>query len=426
MTGPSLPRRRLLSALGAGTVGIGALGLGALGLAGCTRTGRGPDPSAAGSPPAGPSAAGAPTPPPITGPAVDPTPELLDHPAEVVEPGTLRLPLEMTVMIVVAPGWTGAPQQLDGIFLGHRTVEDAVHHTAVHEDGRLLWTAARPLGAEATVLTRGPDGAALAVLADRDEGGSTTLTALDLRTARTVWGPVPVPAQPLGPGLLVTGADGGSRTLLDPATGEVAHSESQPAGIRLLAEHLGTALLLDGTELIAHDLARAEDRWRLSLPAGLDPATAALRAPLDTTTDLAVLASGATGVLLDLARGTVRAEDVTAAAHDHAMDCTVVVSGTTVRGLASDGTEQWRHRDPEQLVLRSAGERLAYAQRPEEGSLVVLDTGQGRMVDPYDVDLTGPLAVPELFSAEAATSAHVERDRYLVTTTLDEGYGLRG
>ena len=80
----------------------------------------------------------------------------------------------------------------------------------------------------------------------------------------------------------------------------------------------------------------------------------------------------------------------------------------------------------EMLVLITAGERLAYAQRPEEGTLVVLDTARGRMVNPYDVDLDGPLAVPELFSADAATSVHVEGVRYLVTTVLDEGYGLRG
>ena len=76
-------------------------------------------------------------------------------------------------------------------------------------------------------------------------------------------------------------------------------------------------------------------------------------------------------------------------------------------------------------MLIAAGERLAYAQRPEEGTLVVLDTSQGQMVNPYDVDLEGPLAVPELFSADAATSVHVEDTRYLVTTTLDEGYGMR-
>ena len=47
------------------------------------------------------------------------------------------------------------------------------------------------------------------------------------------------------------------------------------------------------------------------------------------------------------------------------------------------------------------------------------------MVHPYDADLTGPLAVPELFSADAATSVYIEDTRYLVTTTLDEEYGLR-
>ncbi|HLQ80688.1 MAG TPA: hypothetical protein VK122_06300 [Brachybacterium sp.] len=76
-------------------------------------------------------------------------------------------------------------------------------------------------------------------------------------------------------------------------------------------------------------------------------------------------------------------------------------------------------------MLITTGERLAYAQRPEQGTLVVLDTAQGRMVDPYDVDLEGPPAVSELFSADAATSVYVEGVRYLVATTLDEGYGLR-
>ena len=76
-------------------------------------------------------------------------------------------------------------------------------------------------------------------------------------------------------------------------------------------------------------------------------------------------------------------------------------------------------------MLLSAGERLAYAQRPKEGTLVVLDTSQGLLVNPFDADRSGPLAVPELFSADAATSVRIEQTRYLVTTTLDEAYGLR-
>ena len=132
------------------------------------------------------------------------------------------------------------------------------------------------------------------------------------------------------------------------------------------------------------------------------------------------------GILLDSSPTAESSPRVPgAAAHDHGLDVTVVADGATVRGLDQDGEERWRHRDPEQLAFLTAGERLAYAQRPEEGTLVALDTSQGLLVNPFDADLTGPLAVPELFSADAATSVYVETTRYLVTTTLDEAYGLR-
>lgn len=56
---------------------------------------------------------------------------------------------------------------------------------------------------------------------------------------------------------------------------------------------------------------------------------------------------------------------------------------------------------------------------------MVLDTNQGLMVQPYDVDRTGPLAVPEVFSAQTAAAVRIEERRILVTTRFDEGYGLR-
>src|SRR5699024_7303834 len=117
---------------------------------------------------------------------------------------------------------------------------------------------------------------------------------------------------------------------------------------------------------------------------------------------------GVAGAVIDLADGHVVAEDARAVARDHVLARTVVASGTTVRGLDDDGTEAWVHEDPEALQLVSAGERLAYALRPEEGTLVVLDTGRGLMVQPYDVDRTGPLAVPEVFSAQTAAAVRIE------------------
>ena len=401
----AVTRRGLLRALPVGAAG--AVGLGA--LAACE-----PD-----APESAPSGAEAPAVP------VDPAPALLGEQAIAVDPAELRLPLEMAVMIVVRPGWTAPPQQLDGIFLGHAEDGDALRFTAVDQDGTALWTAQRPLGHDAAVLTRDASARTVAVLADRTEAGETTLTGYRLRDAEQLWGPVTVPGPPVGPGLLVAAPDGTGRTALDAATGETVLAEAELDGSRLLAEHHGTLLLADGAELVARD--GEAERWRLPLPEALDASAFHVSGRIDPTSDLAVLVGpSGTDVLLDLAGGRLVAGDVTAAAHDHAMDTTVVVSGRTVRGLDAEGSVTWRHEDPEPLVLRSAGERLAYAQRPEEGTLVVLDTGQGQMVNPYDVDLEGPLAVPELFSADAAASVQVEETRYLVTTTLDEGYGRRG
>lgn len=402
----TVTRRGLLRALPVGATG--AVGLGV--LAAC-------EPDAPETTPTGSDAPAAP---------VDPTPALLDEQAPLVDPETLRLPLEMLVMLVVDPGWTAPPQQLDGIFLGHARDGDALRFTAVDQDGTALWTAQRPLGHETAVLTRDSAARTLAVLADRAETGETTLTAHRLRGAEQVWGPVAVPGPPVGPGLLVAAPDGTGRLALDGGSGETLLAEADLDGGRLLAEHDGTLLLTQGTELLARDGASGTERWRLPLPTTLDPSVLRIAGGIDPTTDLVVLVGPeGTGVLLDLPGGRILAEDVTAAVHDHAMDTTVVASGRTVRGLDAEGEETWRHEDPEPLVLLAAGERLAYAQRPEEGTLVVLETAQGRMVIPYDVDLDGPLAVPELFSVDAGTSVRVEQTRYLVTTTLDEGYGLR-
>ena len=112
----TVTRRSLLRALPVGAVGVTGLGA----LAACEPDAPGGAPSGA-----GPSAA-----------PVDPTPSLLGEQASAVDPATLRLPLEMLVMIVVRPGWTAPPQQLDGIFLGHAEDDDALRFTAVDQIGR--------------------------------------------------------------------------------------------------------------------------------------------------------------------------------------------------------------------------------------------------------------------------------------------------
>ncbi|MGO2311872.1 MAG: hypothetical protein ACTIOA_11590 [Brachybacterium tyrofermentans] len=399
--------------------------------------------------------------------AVDPEPTLIGEFADPVDPTTVRLPLEMGVMIVVDPGWTAMPQVLDGIFLGYEEGGDdaggadgedgangvggadggdRLRFTALDQDGTALWSAQRPLSCTGFALSRDADGRAVAVLTDRAaDGGAdpmTTATGYDLRTAETLWGPVAVPGPLVAPGLIFSAApesDDGARIALSAGTGEVLLTDDALDEGRLLAEHSGLVLHTEGAELVARDSGDGadgadgadgtdgSDRWRLDLPEGVDASTVRVAGPIDDSRQRAVLVDGAhSGVLVDLAEGRLLAEDVSAAAYDHGLDVTVVASGRLVRGLEEDGTEAWRHEDPEELVFLTAGERLAYAQRPEEGTLVVLDTSKGEMVQPYDADLTGLLAVPELFTEDAATSVHVEDTRYLVTTRLDEEYGMRG
>jgi len=372
-------------------------------------------------------------------PVEDPTPVLRGERAEVVAPETLRLPLEMTPMIVVDPGWAATPRQLDGIFLGYADDGAQLTYRAVDQDGTVLWDAARPRSCTGFVLTRGADDRPVAVLADLDPDSldTMTLTGYDLRTAEQLWGPLDAVGPLVGEGLVLASSQdapmgpGGPREVLSGADGGVLHREEEGQQVRLLAEHLGTVLQTAGDQLMALS-PEGEEQWSIPVPAGLDAAELRVRGRIDPATSIAVLtgADGADGdeghgVVLDLHDGTVVAEEATAAARDHVLETTVVAAGTLVRGLDSEGAEQWRHEDPEPLTLVSAGERLAYAQREQEGTLVVLDTGQGRMVNPYDVDLSGPLAVPEVFTAESAAAVRVEDSRYLVTSEFDPEFGLR-
>lgn len=348
----------------------------------------------------------------------------------------MRLPLEMTPMVVVDPGWSAAPLELDGIFLGYREEGTHLRFLAVDQDGTVLWRADRPLNCTGYVLTRGAQKAPIAVLADlaaptEDGISATTLTAYDLRTAAPLWGPVEAPGTQAAAGLVYSAptdqamGEGGPRTALSGVTGKILLSEEDLADGRILGEHLGSLVRTEGSELLASD-ADGEELWRSPLPAGVEADRARLLGTVDPTTSFAVIGDqDSPGAVIDLADGRVIAEGANAVARDHVLEITVVVSGTTVRGLEDDGTEKWTHEDPEQLQLLCAGERLAYAVRPEEGTLVVLDTNHGLMVQPYDIDQTGPLAIPQVFSADTAAAVRVDEQYLLVTTEFDENFGLR-
>ncbi|MGP5078666.1 outer membrane protein assembly factor BamB family protein [Brachybacterium alimentarium] len=395
-----------------------ALPLGLVVLAGC-------DPAA----PAG----GSKSPPHVD---VDPAPTVLGELATAVDVASLRLPLEMTPMIVVDPGWTATPLERDGIFLGYSDAGDRLRFRAVDQDGTVLWEAQRPLSCTGYSLSADADGRAVAVLADssvRDDGTfATSVTGYDLRTAEELWGPVDVPGPQAAQGLVYTAPEdspmGSSqpRTALVAGTGEVAVTEDELGDGRILAEHGGSIVRTDGAELVVASAATGEERWRTDLPRGVDAARAGIGPRIDPNTGYAVLAGGNDGgTVLDLADGAVIAEGADHVARDDVLDVTVLAAGKTLWGVEADGTEAWRHEDPEQLRFITAGERLAYALRDEEGTLVVIDTSQGKMVQPYDVDQEGPLGVPERFSADTAAAVDVSGTRYLVTTRFDEDFGTR-
>lgn len=367
---------------------------------------------------------------------LDPAPVLLDGSADPVDVTELRLPLEMTPMIVVDPGWTAAPVERDGIFLGYSDAEDQLRFRAVDQDGTLLWEALRPLSCTGHSLSAAADGTAIAVLADATGGGdaplATTVTGYDLRTAEERWGPVEVPGPQAAHGLVFAVAEespmgsSSSRTALAAETGEVALTDQDLDGGRILAEHGGVVLHTLGPDLVAASTVDGSEQWRVPLPDALDPARVGIGPLIDPSTGFAVLGDGrGPGVVVDLADGRVVADDADHVAQDHVLDVTVVASGRTVRGLDPEGAETWAHEDPEQLTFLTAGERLVYAVREEEGTLVVLDTSRGLMVHPFDVDQAGPLAVPEVFSADTAAAVNVGDEYYLVTTEFDEDYGTR-
>ncbi len=354
-----------------------------------------------------------------------PDPVEVHERAEVVDFSTLSVPLEMEPMIVVDPGWSATPLCLGGHLLGYANAEDRLQFTAVKQDGTVLWTAERPLGCTAAALTRDGD-RPVAVLASVDESTDgeliSVLAGYDVRTGAQLW--TGVAGAVTGPGLVI--GEPGSRAVLDAGSGSRRLAEEDLDGGRILAEHAGTILHTAGQELVALGPDGAE-LWRIDLPGGLDAAAAWVPREIDSATGWAVVTDGdAAGTVVDLADGTIRAEKADAVARDHVMEVTVVAAGPLVRGLDAEGEELWRHQDPEPLAFLTAGERLVYAVRPQEGTLVVLDSKQGTMVHPYDVDKDAPLAVPELFTADSAAAIRVDDEaRYLVTTEFDPDFGTR-
>ncbi|KGM12097.1 hypothetical protein N868_02610 [Cellulomonas carbonis T26] len=368
------------------------------GLAACTGPG--------GAPPAVTAAASpAPLEPPVAG----------GEPAPTAEPDPGMLPYGYVDHDAVAPGWVGAPLEADGVFVGPGTTpagDDAV--IAVDSTGTVLWTASGP-DTTRVDLTRA-DGRALAVLSVPTGGTDWSAAAYDLVSGEPVWGPVRVPGEPAGPGLVV--GTGAARVALDARTGATVDA---PADGVVLAERAGVVVSRSGTDLRAtHD---GDLRWTVG-PAELDlppDATPALVA--EATPPPGMLVVGAdddggprTGTLVALDDGAVVATDVRDVRADAVLGGVVALGDGTLSAHADDGPV-WSRDVPEGAELAAVAGVLAYLRVGDE--VMVVNTATGADAVAYDAPGPGGLAVPAVVAATGAAAMLTDEWVLLTTSTPD-------
>lgn len=309
----------------------------------------------------------------------------------------------------VDPGWDAPAQEAGGTFLSMHEDDDSLEYRAVDSSGEILWTAQRPRACSAYLVTTTADGP-IAVLMDQgpptDDSLTSTASGYDLQTGQKRWGPVETPGAMLGNGLVFASAPkafigtGGSRTALNPATGDVAAAEREDEGesegegegesegvgsrsrvIALFGEHLVRS---QGSNLVGEDL----DGDRLWTRAAEDFGLSASEArevpwePIGASHALLGDAGGEERTLVDLDSGASVDSDISGAWFDSASN-TLVTAGTELQGFETDGTERWKSPLPENaevagvgaglIVFESAGDGAA-ARSARDGGRVDSDT----------------------------------------------------
>ena len=342
-----------------------------------------------------------------SGVSSEPAPSAAPSAEAEVEPGAL--PAALAGGRILNPGWAVEPKQLAGVFVAPIERDDRLEYLALDSDGEALWTASRPLSCSGFALTRTADGRDIAVLTDvvstPTSISAPTATAYDLRTGERVWGPVDVPGPYKGPGLVFAAApagfmgDVGEKAALDPTTGETLAAEAAlPRGARIVSEHRGTVVMVDGEALrglradgarsgagSGSGAARLEERWAIPLAdhswdAGrLGNATrhSELGGPL------ALLATGAdNGALVNLDTGEIAAAGVTGAAFDAGANVVVAaLADGQVLGIETDGAPRWElaaevaGAGSGSVALAGAGGGAAYLRAGGAGR--VLDAASG-------------------------------------------------
>ncbi|MEE6281294.1 hypothetical protein [Georgenia sunbinii] len=317
------------------------------------------------------------------------------------------VPLALSDLPVLDPGWEEAPQELDGLLLAIAHPEQSggpIRFIAAREDGTVLWQAERPPSCTGFTLTS--DGErTIAVLTDVTAGtetlSETTASGYDLATGERLWGPEPVPGPHQGPGAVFAApapgaamGETGPRVVLDPATGQVLATEDD--GVAVVGELAGALLTTAGGELTASGV----HEWSVDLASlGLEDEPVVLPGVLPPVGTVLLAERGSsTGVLVDLRTGDRLAADVAAAARDPLSGTLVTAAAGTVTGLP-EGDEPWQREVPGARLLAAANV-LAYLQVGDGVQVVNAVTGQDAVA--YDDDVAQP-AVPLLVTAGGGT-----------------------
>lgn len=368
-------------------------------------------------------------------PDAETAPQEAEQTLTQVETEGLWMPLTFSDATLTDPGWSAAPQHIDGLYLAPSAGDDVLEFRAVDADGEALWTAERPVSCTGFTVSTGPDGEPVAVLTDprsSDESlAEVTATAYDLRTGAEVWGPVDVPGPYQGPGLVLAAppegpiGETGPRTALDPSTGDPVATEGEDGVDRVIGEYRGTVLTVVEDALSGLDAATGAVDWEIDLAEnGWDPA--GLVAAFDSSPggDLALLETAdGSGPLIDVSDGTIVATAVREAVLDPTTGAVVVLDHAGMRAVGPDGTDLWEQSVGPDVSLAAAGGVLLFVR--DGGAIRVHNVMTGQVAQGYDPDGEGPIVVPEHVSL-SGDGVVVHDGRYLVATIPDVAPGSPG
>jgi len=339
-----------------------------------------------------------------------------------------RLPFHLQGQVMVRTPWDVLPQHREGVFLAPGEQGGALIFTAVDAEGTVLWAAERPPSCTGFALTTTSAGRDLAVLTDVAAGtgseslASTTASAVDLRTGEEVWGPVDVGGPHVGPGLTFAApADapmgaGGPKVVLDPDTGQVAVSEAGD-DVRVLGDFGGTILVVEEGDLVARSADGQEENWRVDVSEhGWTASDLAPVAGAGNNSDLALLSVGDDSrAVLNLADGSVLAEDVSDVATDETTGTRVVVEESDVLAYDGEQNELWAYGQAEPATITGIGGVMVYLRSGD--AVRVHNVLTGEVAEAYDPDGEGEILVPAVIAVNGASVVIGSEGYHLVTLT---------